>query len=259
MALSVWATAVVCFFVFLAGFVDSAAGGGGLISLPAYLFVGLPGHYALGCNKFSAACGSTFAALRFLKKGALEWKIALISAFFAFFASFAGTKVILLVNQEKVKLAVVVIVPLMAIVIMTKKNIGSDNYAHTLSRKKAYFFAALIGSCIGFYDGLIGPGSGTICIILYCAWMKYDLKTAVGNAKILGFAANYASTIAVILSGKVIYSIAVPAALCGIVGNYLGAGLALKKGAAFIRPLMLVVLGLLFAKLFYDVFGHMLF
>ncbi|MGP1529727.1 MAG: TSUP family transporter [Treponema sp.] len=259
MALSVWATAVVCFFVFLAGFVDAAAGGGGLISLPAYLFVGLPVHYALSCNKFSAACGCTFAALRFLKKGVLEWKIALTSAFFAFFASFIGTKLILLINQEKVKLAVVVIVPLMAVIILAKKNIGGDNYAHSLSRKKAYVLAAIIGSCIGFYDGLIGPGSGTICIILYCAWMKYDLRTSVGNAKILFLASTYASAIAVILSGKVIYSIAVPAALCGIVGNYLGAGLALNKGAAFIRPLMLVVLALLFVKLFYDVFGHMLF
>ena len=89
--------------------------------------------------------------------------------------------------------------------------------------------------------------------------MKYDLKTASGNAKILNLASNYASLIAVILGGKVIYSVAVPAAVFGIIGNYIGAGFAIKKGTAFIKPLMIAVIALLFGKLFYDVFGAVFF
>ena len=86
MDLSIWALVFLCFFVFLAGFIDSAAGGGGLISLPAYLFVGLPPHIAIGCNKFSAGCGTTFSAARFFKNGAVNWQIAAISAVFIFFS-----------------------------------------------------------------------------------------------------------------------------------------------------------------------------
>ena len=97
MYISLQAMIFLCFCVFLAGFVDSAAGGGGLISIPAYFFVGLPAHTAIGCNKFSAACGTTFSAFRFFKHGALEWRIALVSALFSFISSTAISKNLLLI------------------------------------------------------------------------------------------------------------------------------------------------------------------
>ena len=257
MELPLWSILFLWFFVFLAGFIDSAAGGGGLISLPAYLFVGLPPHFAIGCNKFSAACGTTFSAVRFLKHGALDWQVAVISAIFSFITSFAGIRIALMIQQETLKTALVVVLPVVAVLLLVKRNFGTENNAKDIPRKKALALAAATGLLLGFYDGLIGPGTGTIAIILFSAWMKYDLKTASGNAKILNLASNYASVIAVILGGKVMYAIAVPAAVFGILGNYIGAGFALKKGTAFIRPLMIAVIALLFAKLFYDVFGKL--
>ena len=115
-------------------------------------------------------------------------------------------------------------------------------------------FAILIGVLIGLYDGIFGPGTGTFAIIAYTMIMKYDLRTASGNAKILNLASNYASVITYMIAGTVVYSIAVPAAVCGILGNYLGAGFAIKKGAKFIKPMMIVVVVLILGKMFMDVF-----
>ena len=251
MDLSIWALVFLWFFVFLAGFVDSAAGGGGLISLPAYLFVGLPPHTAIGCNKFSAA--------RFFKNGAVDWQVAAISAVCSFVASYLGIRIALMINQETLKTVLVIVLPIVAVLLLLKRNFGAENQSADIPKKKAFILAACAGLVIGFYDGLIGPGTGTIAIIVFSAWMKYDLKTASGNAKVLNLASNYASLIAVIIGNKVIYSIAIPAAVFGIIGNYIGAGFAIKKGTSFIKPLMICVIVLLFGKLFYDVFGSLLF
>jgi len=259
MHLSIWALVFLWFFVFLAGFVDSAAGGGGLISLPAYLFVGLPPHTAIGCNKFSAACGTTLSAARFFKNGAVDWQVAVVSAVCSFISSYIGIRIALMINQETLKTVLVIVLPIVAVLLLFKRNFGTENQSAEIPKKKAFILAACTGLLIGFYDGLIGPGTGTIAIIVFSAWMKYDLKTASGNAKVMNLASNYASLIAVITGNKVIYSIAIPAAVFGIIGNYIGAGFAIKKGTVFIKPLMICVIVLLFGKLFYDVFGSLLF
>ncbi|QSH97478.1 sulfite exporter TauE/SafE family protein [Treponema medium] len=259
MHLSIWALAALWFFVFLGGFVDSAAGGGGLISLPAYLFVGLPPHTAIGCNKFSSACGTTLSAARFFKNGAVDWQVAAVSAVCSFVASYLGIRIALMINQETLKTVLVIVLPIVAVLLLFKRNFGTENKSADIPKKKALILAACTGLVIGFYDGLIGPGTGTIAIIVFSAGMKYDLKTASGNAKVMNLASNYASLIAVITGNKVIYSIAIPAAVFGIIGNYIGAGFAIKKGTAFIKPLMICVIILLFGKLFYDVFGTFLF
>ena len=255
MQLSMWYMPALCFFVFLAGFVDSAAGGGGLISLPAYLFIGLAPHTAIGCNKFSAACGTTFSAIRFLKHGALDRQVAIISACFSFIFSYFGMKLALDIDADVIKTALVFFLPAAAVLFFLKRDFGNENKTVSIKKNKMFLLAACAGLLLGFYDGLIGPGTGTIAVIIFSMWMKYDLKTASGNAKIVNLASNYASLIAVITNGKVIYSIAVPAALFGIIGNYIGSGFALKKGAVFIRPLMIIAIILLFIKLFYDIFG----
>lgn len=250
---------ILYFCVFLAGFVDSVAGGGGLISLPAYFFVNIPTHFALGCNKFSAACGTTFSALRFFKNGAVDCKPAIVSAFFSFISSFIGMKIALMIDQELLKKGFMVLLPIIAVLLLIKRNFGNEDKSSEVPKKKLFILAVFTGTIVGFYDGLIGPGTGTIAIIAFSLTMKYGLKTASGNAKILNLASNYASLIAVVIEGKVIYSIAIPCAFFGILGNYLGSGFAIKKGASFIRPIMIVVIILLFAKIFYDMFGSIFF
>ena len=105
------------------------------------------------------------------------------------------------------------------------------------------------------YDGLIGPGTGTFAILAFSALMGYDLRSASGNAKLLNLASNYASVITVVLAGKVLYAVALPAAVFGVLGHLLGSGFALKKGARFIRPMMLCVLCLLLGNLLWETFA----
>ena len=243
------------FLVFLAGFIDSIAGGGGLISLPAYIFVGLPSHNAMATNKFTSSLGTTLSTLRFLKNKALDLKIAIISAVGSFMAARIASEIVLRLDEKMFRAMIMFVLPVVAIVILSKRNFGDENLSNTIEKSKAYRYAFLIGLLIGFYDGLIGPGTGTFAIMAYCLIMKYDLKTASGNSKLLNLASNYASLSVFLFSGNIIFRIAIPAAILGLLGNYLGSGFAIKKGAKFIRPTMIVVIVLLFTKIFFDVFG----
>ena len=243
---------VVCFFVGLAGFVDASAGGGGLISLPAYLFTGMPAHLALGSNKFSSACGTTLTVIQFWRHRAVDIRAALIAAAGSFLGSAAGAKLALMINNRSLRTMLVFLLPCAAVIIFAKRNFGAEDNSASLKKSTAILLALLIGFFIGGYDGLAGPGTGTFAIMAFALAMKYDLRTASGNAKILNLASNYAAFITFAMSGNVMYKLALPAAVCGIAGNYLGSRCALTSGAKFIRPMMIVVLCLLMLKIVLD-------
>lgn len=244
----------ICVMIFFAGFVDSVAGGGGIISIPAYLAVGMPAHLAMGCNKVSACAGTTFAVARFFRHGALNARTALLSAASSFAGAAIGTRIALLIADQKLKLILLIVLPFVAVFLLIKREYGEEDHSASLSKGPAILLALLIGFLIGGYDGLFGPGTGTFAIIAYCTLMKYDLKTASGNAKVLNLASNLASAITFISAGSVLYAAAIPAAFCGIAGNYIGSGLAIKKGSRFIRPMMTVVIVLLLGKMAYDLY-----
>lgn len=244
----------VCLLVGLAGFVDASAGGGGIIALPAYVFTGMPAHFALGCNKFSSACGTTLSVFKFWKAGAVSIRSSLLAAFSSFIGSGIAASIVLTIPDHVIKTMLLIILPLAAIVIFLKKDMGEDDLSHSLSRRSAILLSLLIGFLIGGYDGMFGPGAGTFAIFAFSSIMKYDIKTASGNAKIVNLASNYASLLTFALAGAVYYQIAIPAAICNIIGNYIGAAHALKKGGRFIRPMMIIVLIFLLAKIGLDLF-----
>lgn len=246
----------VCPLVFFAAVVDAIAGGGGLISLPAYLLTGMPAHMAYGSNKFSACIGTLFSALRFLKNGSLNLKIALFSAIFALLGSASGARLTLVLDDKALRISMLILLPFTAIFVLFNKNAFNDQSAFArLSAKRALFLAAVIGFALGLYDGFFGPGTGTFLILAYSMVMGFDFKTACGNTKIVNLASNTAALIVFILAGQVMYVIAIPAVICSIAGNWLGSGLAIHKGAKFIRPVLIGVLLLLFIKIIYDTVG----
>ncbi len=235
-----------------AGFVDSAAGGGGLISLPAYLFAGLPVHYTYGTNKFSAACGTTFATAQFFRKGAMNVKVGILAAAGSFAGSALGSYIVLLLSDTTLRTMMFTILPIAAVLILWRRKLPDENRDDgTMNLKKAAL-ALAIGLGIGLYDGVFGPGTGTFAIIAFTTLMGFDLRTAGGNAKVLNLASNYASLVTYLSSGLVVFSVGIPCAISGILGNLLGSHFALKNGAKFIRPMMLVVLVLLLGKLLSD-------
>lgn len=244
---------LVCFLVFLAGFVDASAGGGGIISLPAYIFTGMPAHFALGCNKFSSSCGTTLAVFKFWRNGAVNLRAAAVAAFGSFIGSTVGAKTALLLSDQMIKTMLIIILPCAAVIIFLKRDLGETDRSAGMERGHAALLAFMIGLLIGGYDGLFGPGTGTFAIMAFSVLMGFDLRTSSGNAKILNLASNYASLMTFAFAGTIIYGVALPAALCGIAGNYLGAHCALTKGARFIRPMMLTVLVMLVLKLLFDI------
>ena len=246
--ISPWMMAFLMLMTGFAGFVDSAAGGGGLISLPAYLFAGLPPHYTYATNKFSAACGTTFATANFFKSGAINVKVGVLAAIGSFAGSALGAHIVLLLSDEMLRTMMFIILPVAAVIILWQRNLPDENRDDGTLDLKKILLALAIGLGIGLYDGIMGPGTGTFAIIAFTTLMGFDLRTANGNGKVLNLASNYASLFTYLMNGLVVFHIGIPCAISNILGNLLGSHFALKKGARFIRPMMLVVLVLLGAK-----------
>jgi len=238
--------------VFLAGVVDSIAGGGGLLSVPAYMAAGLPPHYVLGNNKFSSSFGTFFASLRYFQHGMIDVRVALLSALFALIGSFLGTSAVLLLRPDFLRLLLVVLIPLVAVLTLANRSLGRENHSHRQSRQKKYGLAAPAALLIGFYDGFFGPGTGMFLILFYTLALKYDFVTANANTKVVNLASNVAAVITFLIGGKIIFAIGIPAAVAGVAGNLLGARLVIKRGSAIIRPIFIFTLLLLFAKILYD-------
>ncbi len=238
---------------FFAGLLDSIAGGGGLISLPAYTLTGIPMHFVYGCNKFSAVCGTTIATIRFWKHKMVDIQVGIFAAIGAFVASAVAAKVVIYLNDSTLKTMMLIILPIAAVITVLNKNMGGENHSDSYSTKKKIVLALLIGGLMGFYDGLVGPGTGTFALMAFCFLMKYDLRTASGNAKCLNLASNYAALVVFLLEGTVDFKIAIPAAVFGVAGNFIGSGLAIKKGAKAIKLMLNVVFVLLFIKMGADI------
>ncbi len=242
----------VCFMVALGGFVDASAGGGGLITLPAYAVTGLPMHTLFAANKFSASCGATTSALMFLRQSALDWQVALAAACASFAGSAMASQLVLLLSDAVLKTIILVVIPVVAVVIFSQRKRPEEDRSGQIPLGKKLLLAAAIGLLIGGYDGSVGPGTGTFAIIAFTAMLKFDLRRASGNAKLLNLASNYASLVTFLFAGTIPFALAIPCGICNVCGALLGSHFALRKGARFIRPMMLVVMVLLLIKLATD-------
>lgn len=246
--------AMLGFAIFMAGFIDSIAGGGGVISLPAYLLTGLPAQTAFACNKTSACMGSSVACLRYMKSGKVNWPAAVASAITAIIGAGLASRIVLVLDASIFKKLIVCVLPFVAVFLIFKRDFGSGEEKEETNMKKILIVSLLIGLIIGFYDGLIGPGTGTFAILAFSQFLKMDLKRAGGTAKIFNWASNLSSTVSFLFAGKIIWGLALITAACNMAGNYVGAGMAIKKDPKFIRVMLTVVCTLLLVKLGYDVF-----
>jgi len=244
---------IVCPLVFLAGFVDSVAGGGGLISLPAYMLVGLPAHLASGTNKVANGVGTAISVYKYSKSGNIRLKMALPAAAGALAGSALGARLALMINAEALKVVILCALPVMAAVILLKRDFGAEEREPKKSLARWTLpLCVLIGLVIGCYDGMIGPGTGTLMILAFTAVTGVDLLTASGCAKVANLASNIAAAAVWIAKGQVLWELAGPAAVCSILGNYAGSRFAIKGGAKRVRALLMIVLMLIFVKIICD-------
>lgn len=242
---------IVCPLAFLAALVDSIAGGGGLISLPAYLLAGLPAQMASGTNKFSACCACSMATFRFGKNGKILWKPALIATLGAFPGSYMGAWVQQQLPENYIRGFMLIAIPCIAVLLLFQKNTLTEPRPVT---NKTYIFCFLIGLGVGFYDGFFGPGTGTLLIMFFTWITGMDMVSASGCAKVVNLSSNIAALVSFFIGRCVLLPLALPATCCSMLGAFVGSGLALKRGAKFIRYVMLCVLAGLIIKLAIEFF-----
>ena len=235
--------------VFLAAFIDAIGGGGGLISLPAYYLAGLPPHLAAGTNKMSACFGSFTATLTFLKKGKMLILPSLCAILGALPGAYIGTEIVKHMNPDTVRLIMFILLPIVALFMVLRRN---KEYELQPVTKKTLILCLIIGLAVGFYDGFFGPGTGTFYILLFTRFCGMDAVTASGSAKPANFASNVASLTSYLFGGHVLFALALPAMVCSSIGGILGSRMAIKKGAKFIRYIMLAVVFMILVKLVVD-------
>lgn len=244
---------ILCPLVFFASFVDSIAGGGGLISLPAYMLTGIPAQAVIGTNKFSAGVGTVISTVRFVKSGNFHLKTALETAAFSVIGAVAGAELAIHISDYYLRMAMLVLLPCVAVfVLFNRKNIADESRFETLSKTRVFFSMMGIGLTMGVYDGFFGPGTGTFLILAFSTILQFDMKRACGNTKIVNLTTNISALVMYLLAGHVVFALAIPAAAFSILGNYIGSGLAIKNGEKIVRPIMMVVLCLLLVKLISD-------
>jgi len=231
---------IVCPLVFLAGLMDSIAGGGGLISLPA--------HLSLGSNKMCSVMGTVVSTARFAKNGFINFKTSVWFAAAALIGSSIGSHLILMVSEGIIEKLMLVILPVVAVYVLWNKNLGDDSKAGTISAGRKFAVSLAAAFIVGAYDGFYGPGTGTFLILILTGAARYTMKEAAGTTKVINLASNAAAFATFLLNGKVLIPLGFISGLFCILGHYIGSGLVLTNGKKIVRPVVLIVLVILFVK-----------
>ena len=254
---------ILCPLIFLAAFIDSIAGGGGLISLPAYLLAGLPIHTAHGTNKFTASMGTAVAMVNYVKNRCVDFRSAIAGSIFALLGSWLGTNLALYLSPRALQMSLVFILPLAGLFILVRGNRGPGRGAamqesvdaaleKSLSPGTKLIISALIGLVIGAYDGFFGPGTGMFMTLAFTFLIRMELLKAAGTARAVNLSSNVASLLTWLRSGNVLFPVAIPCMLCAMAGGFLGSRLAIRVGKKFIRIVLIVAALLLFARVLFD-------
>lgn len=241
---------------FIAGVIDAMAGGGGIFTMPALAAIGLPIANIAGTNKFVAACGSSTATVSFLARGKLDHVIAGVGGLCAVAGSIGGALTLMKVgafDQMLTKTLFGGLLICMALYMFFKPQIGGESaYAGPTQRNIALTIAA--GLVIGFYDGFFGPGTGSFLVFFMVRFLKFDFVTGTGNAKAMNMGSNIGSLGTFIVSGLVIWPIALPMALANAAGSFVGSSVAIKSGSKFVRWAFLVAAAAIAGRMMWFVF-----
>jgi uncharacterized membrane protein YfcA len=245
---------IVCPLALIAGFVDAIAGGGGLISLPAYLFAGLPVHQAIGTNKLSSTMGTLASTWRFAKHGYLAAPLVLVGVCCGLTGSFCGSNLVLLVGDTVIKWLMLAALPLIMYYVLRTRDL--DRYAQEgFGLRKTLVITAIIAAIIGVYDGFYGPGTGTFLILLLTSCAHLDLRTANGTTKAINLATNVTALVVFAFGNVVLVGLGLVAGVFNIIGNLLGAHLFAHDASRITRPIIIVVVIVFAIRLLFDLLG----
>lgn len=235
---------------FAAAFIDSVVGGGGLISIPALLFAGLPPSVALGTNKLAATMGALTSTINFLHSGKINKKLVIKLLPLSIIGAGAGVYVVQLIPSEFLKPIILILLILVTIYTLFKKGWGMESNFKELTKKMAYFIA-LAALLLGFYDGFLGAGTGSFLIFSFLL-LGFNFVESAGNAKVLNLGSNIAALITFMLFSSVNFQYGIPMGIAMILGALVGTRVAIKNGAAYVKVLFVGITVLLIGKSIWD-------
>jgi uncharacterized membrane protein YfcA len=247
---------LLCLIAFLAGYVDAVVGGGGLIQVPAGLIL-MPTQAVssvIGTLKVPSFIGTCFATYQYLQRVQIPLLRVLLFTSIAFTAAFSGSLLLTKMSSQFMKPVIFFVLLAMAVYTFTKKDFGQMVQKDTI--KFPLVKGMLICLVIGFYDGFIGPGGGSLFVLAFIAILGYDFMNASAHAKIVNLSTNLGSLILFIGKGVILWPVAIPMSVCNAAGGIFGSRMALKKGNQFIRKIFLFVIVATLLRLGYDVFFH---
>lgn len=242
------------FFAFVAGFIDSVVGGGGLIQIPA-LLINLPDYplpTLFGTNKIAALSGTSVAAFQYAQRIKYNFKLLFIISLFSFISSNLGARSLSYIHVNTLKPVILVILILIALYTFLKKDLGSVQ-TKSLSFSKQAIYGSLMGIVVGFYDGFFGPGTGSFFVLGFVVLLGFEFVAASAYSKIINCVTNVSALIVFIRQGHFLLDLAIMMAVCNIIGSIAGSRLALRKGNGFIRIVFLIIVTLMILRYGYDV------
>lgn len=217
--------------------------------MPAMLLAGLPPHLAIGTNKLQAICGLSVATWRYARSGLIEVKLALPTIACALAGSFLGSNLSLLVSEKVLTYIIVGVLPVVAFFVFKKDSFVDDADRELVLDGRMYATACACSLVIGAYDGFYGPGAGTFYVIALCVIARLGVRHASAHAKVVNLTTNLTATVVFLANGQVCIPLGLAAGACAMIGAWLGAGLVIKDGSRFVKPLIGVAFVLLLAKL----------
>jgi uncharacterized protein len=245
---------LMCCAAVLAGFVDSIVGGGGLVQVPA-LFILFP-HFEIpriiGTNRFSSFMGTAVAGYQYSKKVEIPWRTVIYAGIGAGIMAFLGAKISDIIDEKILKPVILFLMTAIAIYTFKKKDLGQDERLK-FELAKVPLYGLMIGSSAGFYNGFVGPGTGSLLVFGFVSVIGYGFLKASAISKIVNVIADVASLGYFIVEGYVQYEIAIPMMICNMAGSYLGSKMAILKGNEFVRNFFLVVIFALILRFGWDI------
>jgi uncharacterized membrane protein YfcA len=231
-----------------AGFIDSIAGGGGLITLPALLLAGLPPQMALGTNKLQSSFGSITASYHYVKSGKADLKTAKTGIIYTFIGAALGTVAVQITSNEFLKKLIPFLLMGVLVYLLFSPKAGEIERERRMSEK---WFYAIFGLAIGFYDGYFGPGTGAFWVILIVFFLGQEMVSATAYTKVMNFTSNITALLFFLIGGKIVL---IPGLVMGVgevLGATIGSKLVIKNGVKFIKPFFYTIVVIIIISLFY--------
>lgn len=252
MEIELWQYGLVFLLIGFSGFIDSIAGGGGLISIPTYLALGLPAELILGTNKCVSSTGTSFAVFRYIRNRTIIWSTVIYAIVAALIGSAIGASFSSYLSRSLIFTLLLAVIPILFTLqsrYMLPKRVKAD-----LTRRQIIVRAILAGLFIGGYDGIFGPGTGTFLLLAFMVFLHMSSREASANARIVNYASNVSAFIYFLIQGRIFWPVALVAMSASICGNWLGSGLVIRNADKVVVPVFRFVLILLMLKCGYDLF-----